>query len=134
MDPTQWGPPAWKFLRAVGHHYPNTPYSEEKQHMIQFLSTLTYILPCAICQEHYKEYLNTHPPDVRSRTALLRWLHELHNAIHQHNGKSPISYYNFMYPVHKQYCRLFWFLLCVGIIGIGIGIYIYVRNRKPPKG
>lgn len=116
MDPKQWGPPAWKFLRAIAHHYPETPYPDEKQHMIQFLSTLTYILPCTTCQGHYKEYLQSHPPEVHSRTTLLHWLHDLHSTIHQRNRKTAVSYYNFLYPLHRRYNLIFWIIMCLGIL------------------
>ena len=51
--------------------------------------------PCLKCKEHFKEYLDRHPPEQivgTSQEALFRWSVEFHNAVNAFTGKAQVSY------------------------------------------
>lgn len=90
-----WGPAAWSFLQTAAFAYgkdPEKPTVEEKQHALQFFTTLPYILPCSICRAHYLEHIKKHPPNVSNRDALTRWIVKIHNIVNANSGKPIIPY------------------------------------------
>jgi FAD-linked sulfhydryl oxidase len=79
--PSVWGRPAWFFLHSVSMTYPEHPTTEDMENMARFLESLGPILPCKLCRSKYSEYLETHPPDLRNRDRLVRWMIALHNNV-----------------------------------------------------
>jgi hypothetical protein len=76
IDPTIWGPHAWRFLESVVNGYPVRPSHGDKVHMLDFLTSLGHVLPCNRCRESYTLFTATHPPIayVGNRKRVKKWL------------------------------------------------------------
>jgi hypothetical protein len=70
--------------------YPNNPNYTEKKSAKEFYESLAFLIPCAICREHYTEHLAKHPltPSLDSKKDLLKWTIDVHNAVNKMLGKS----------------------------------------------
>lgn len=91
FEPSKWGPHAWAFLHAVTYSYPENPRPELQHQMRTFFDSLKVALPCTKCRDSYAEKFERtarepHNP-FASRTALTRWLRELHNDVNHGHGK-----------------------------------------------
>lgn len=58
MDPSLWGPHAWKTLHAVAAHADTTGDAEAFR---TYMNALRNALPCKTCQAHMTQYMNAHP-------------------------------------------------------------------------
>lgn len=105
MDTTVWGPPFWFTLHTICLNYPEKPtYIERQQHLL-FFESLKTILPCSICRNHYKKFLQDQPisPYLDNKSSLKRWILDCHNNVNKINGKKiwtikeSDDYYNNIY-------------------------------------
>ena len=91
FEPGKWGPHAWAFLHAVTYSYPENPRPELQHQMRTFFDSLKVALPCTKCRDSYADKFERTARDPHnpfaSRTALTRWLRELHNEVNQGHGK-----------------------------------------------
>jgi hypothetical protein len=89
FPPTVWGPFFWHTIHIVALGYPKNPTYTDKKCAKDFYESLAYLLPCAICREHYKEHLGKHPITtfLDSRTDLIKWTIEIHNSVNKTLGK-----------------------------------------------
>ena len=86
-----WGPSAWKFLHTVTFAYPEEPSLLEQQHADNLFQSLSVLLPCEKCREHYILEIRNNPPNTTSRATLSSWLVDIHNNVNQRLGKSVFS-------------------------------------------
>jgi hypothetical protein len=85
FPPTVWGPFFWHTIHIVALGYPKNPTYTDKKCAKDFYESLAFLLPCAICREHYKEHLAKHPITtfLDSRTDLIKWTIEVHNSVNK---------------------------------------------------
>jgi len=83
--PSQWGPPAWKFIFAVIDDMPAYPADTEPYRM--FFMSFQYVLPCEMCRAHYRNHVIRWPPPVWSRTAMKEWAIHLRRVIRERNQR-----------------------------------------------
>jgi hypothetical protein len=85
FPPTVWGPFFWHTIHIVAIAYPKNPTYLDKKYAKDFYESLAFLLPCAICREHYKEHLGKHPITtfLDSRTDLIKWTIEVHNSVNK---------------------------------------------------
>lgn len=101
FPPSVWGPFFWHTIHIVALGYPKNPTYTDKKCAKEFYESLAFLLPCAVCREHYKEHLSKNPltPFLDSRSDLLKWTIIIHNAVNKMLGKPEwtepevISYY-----------------------------------------
>jgi hypothetical protein len=89
MDTTVWGPPFWFTLHTICLNFPENPtYIERQQHLL-FFESLKTILPCSICRNHYKKFLQEQPisPYLDNKNSLKRWVLDCHNNVNKLNNK-----------------------------------------------
>ena len=96
MSPTIWGPYFWNAMHIATLGYPDIPNEADKAAAASFFESLTRLIPCPICRNHYSEFLKSNPPQVESRTTLVYWLFTIHNKVNQRLGKSEISFSQFI--------------------------------------
>ena len=85
-----WGGPAWEFLHAVTFGYPVEPTQKDKDDYMIFFKSLANVLPCGLCRDSYKVFIEDLNYDkLASREALTRWLYEVHNRV---NNKLDVDY------------------------------------------
>ena len=76
MNPKLWGPPGWKFIDKIIAGYPVTAGHRDKVMMLDFLTSLGYLLPCARCRKNYTAFTEAYPPIeyVGGKTLVRRWI------------------------------------------------------------
>ena len=133
FPPDVWGPFFWHTIHIVAFGYPQKPTYAQKKAAKEFYESLSVLIPCPICREHYVQHLEKLPltPHLDSRKDLFKWTVVLHNEVNTMlkkptwteqeviayykrlgaRGKSPvISHTNFEEADWRAYLR-----------GIGIG-------------
>tara|TARA_Y100000817_G_scaffold314212_1_gene312307 strand:- start:914 stop:1306 length:393 start_codon:yes stop_codon:yes gene_type:complete len=122
MEPKIWGPHAWIFLHTITLNYPENPNQIEKQNYKSFFESLSKILPCDNCREHYSENIENIPIDLQSRESLVQWLFTIHNKVNQKNNKQLVNYDDFINKYSELYNQkdknyiLYTILLLIAII------------------
>lgn len=92
-----WGPKAWHLLHSFSIHSDNIKiWDKEKKHEYYlFYKTFVYLIPCKICQLHYKNMFEIHDPliekDINS-DILSRWIWMVHNRVNTRLGKTLLTY------------------------------------------
>ena len=96
-----WGPPFWKTLHIICHHYPLQPNSIMKKKMYDFFHNLPVFLPDHDIGDTFSELLDQYPmkPYLDTRDALCKWIHFIHNQINIRLNKPQLSYKDYI----KQY-------------------------------
>jgi hypothetical protein len=89
FPPSVWGPFFWHTIHIVALGYPKSPTYTDKKCAKEFYESLAYLLPCAVCREHYREHITKKPINtfLDSRTDLIKWTIQIHNAVNQKLGK-----------------------------------------------
>ncbi len=93
LPPTVWGPIFWNTIHIATLGYPPNPTEEDKVGMTKFFESLTTVIPCPICREHYKSHLQEMPIQnvLDSRGNLIKWGWDLHNRVNEMLGKRKYS-------------------------------------------
>ncbi len=92
-----WGPKAWHLLHSFSlHHNQNEIWDKEKKHgFYLFYKTFVYLIPCKICQLHYKNMFEIFEPldekNISPKT-LPKWIWKLHNRVNSRLGKKELTY------------------------------------------
>lgn len=83
ISPDVWGPFFWNTIHLAALGYPSAPTYLDKKAAKDFYESLTRLIPCSICREHYTAHMKELPisASVDSRTDLLRWTIKLHNKV-----------------------------------------------------
>ena len=57
-----WGPALWSAMHSLAFAYPvaSEVDCEKRDGMYMFLTSLTKIIPCKECRDHYNEWYTTH--------------------------------------------------------------------------
>jgi hypothetical protein len=89
FPPSVWGPFFWHTIHIVALGYPKNPTYTDKKCAKEFYESLAFLLPCSVCREHYKEYLQVKPIStfLDSRTDLIKWTIQNHNNVNKMLGK-----------------------------------------------
>lgn len=102
-DTVEWGPLLWSFLHALaeraGMQTDLFQQTDERLRWSTFLQSVSSILPCPNCREHYKEWIALHPltslktiPYAELRDWIRRWIFDLHTNVNERIGKPPFSW------------------------------------------
>ncbi len=92
--PEIWGPHGWKFIHYITLGYPNNPTQKDKQKYYDFFTSLSNVIPCPICGEHFKQHLEITPLDdnvLKDKNSLMAWAVAMHNHVNARNGKKIYS-------------------------------------------
>jgi thiol-disulfide isomerase/thioredoxin len=93
-SPKEWkaaiGRSTWHLLHSMAAKYPETPTSEHKQAIVNFVKTLEHLYPCDVCRHHLSDNLKRISPLVDSvgdRNVLSVWACQLHNIVNEDLNK-----------------------------------------------
>ena len=92
INAKQWGSQAWHFIHSVAYTYPENPTESEKDNYLAFINSLSKVLPCSICSEHFMQILQYMPPKLDSQQDFFNWSIDVHNEVNKSNGKPILSY------------------------------------------
>lgn len=94
IPPHVWGPIFWHTIHITALSYPiqEPPYTA-KRAAKEFYESLTNLIPCPVCREHYAAHLSENPisPSLDKRADLFRWTVNLHNVVNKNLGKPQVS-------------------------------------------
>jgi hypothetical protein len=101
IPPEIWGPMFWATFHIVSLGYPDAPTYADKRAAKEFFTALPYLLPCAICREHFAEVLKGQPIEswLDNRKSLVNWVFTVHNMVNERLGKPAIT----MDEFYKRY-------------------------------
>ena len=100
VSPAEWGPSTWELLHGIAERvgFQTIKILEEDERVsLQYaLKHLDELLPCPLCQGHYREWLKKRPVDTWIKKsggllqeAMRKWVYDLHENV---NGfKSIVS-------------------------------------------
>lgn len=89
MDPNLWGPFFWKTIHATAIEADRQGSTESREHFVNLLHELSYVLPCETCRGHMQAYLKMNPV---SESNFFLWTFQFHNAVNYRLGKSQLIY------------------------------------------
>ena len=83
MDTRFWGPSGWKLLHYITYVYPTNPTKTMEAHMLKFIKTIPYILPCKFCRYSLTCYMREEPPQkyLKTSQSFQKWLYKIHNMV-----------------------------------------------------
>lgn len=136
LNPTIWGPYAWFFIESTIIGLPDIVPVELQNELKHFFISISFLLPCETCRNHFSEYIKTTDimsVDFSTKTKVLIWVNNIHNAVRKQNKNKTISltktiqYYNSKYNLETKTSYNDIFILCVFIILILI-ILKYINS------
>ena len=92
VSPSEWGPNAWNLLHGIAERIGSsrimTIMKDEKNEIRLTLRNFGSLLPCKTCQNHYREWLHKHPPEIflkefgdDLRDGMRMWIWQLHENV-----------------------------------------------------
>lgn len=95
FPPNVWGPFFWHTIHIVALGYPSSPSYIDKKSAKDFYESLQFLIPCPVCREHYRSYLQEFPitPFIDTKKDLLKWTIDLHNYANKILKKSEWTEY-----------------------------------------
>ena len=132
MRPSVWGPILWHTMHIISLGYPNEPDESTRQAAASFYRSLSFLIPCPICREHYTKQMQTSPPATESKQALVEWVFMIHNQVNKKLGKVEISFDAFQAHMESlSYESSTVVPITTGIcIGIGFSALVYYMYLK----
>ena len=91
-SPKLWGSQAWHFIHYVAVNYPEAPTESDKVDYKAFIDSLSNVMPCGSCGYHFKQYVDSNPPNMDNRQSLFNWSVDAHNMVNKHLGKKELTY------------------------------------------
>lgn len=91
-----WGPAQWTALHCFAMSYTR----DKAAAFVTYVNTLTQLLPCPICSNHFKQHLRTIPLEnyLTNRESVFFWTYLIHDAVNYSLGKVSPPYH-----VARQY-------------------------------
>lgn len=140
MSPAVWGPIFWATMHIVSLGYALQPNEEEKRGAIQFFESLTQVIPCPICKEHYAKTIKDMPPNVTNRDVLIEWVFNIHNKVNEQLGHPIITFEQYIQKMRVLSAKntislgdqtdMSWIIALVVGVGVGVGVYALYQKYK----
>jgi hypothetical protein len=107
MKPEIWGPRFWFIIHVSSFRYPEKPDDKDKDTYRTFYYSLANgILPCPICRQHFRKYLdnpeNHFEESLQSNKKLVKFFWKLHNDVNKRTNKDELSFGDFL-VLYKSY-------------------------------
>lgn len=141
ISPNKWGPIFWETFHLSTAGYPENPTNEHINSYREFYISFMKILPCNRCSKEAQEMINANIFDLnkglQSRSNLLYWGYEFHDAVNKKLNKQSISFNEFIERYSKgnstkefrtsdseEITNSFPFAILVFVVIVLIGIFI----------
>jgi mitochondrial FAD-linked sulfhydryl oxidase len=85
--PAELGVSGWNILHSSAAVYPYKPTEVQQKAMKSFIESWAHVYACSWCAYHMRDYVQKHPPDVRDKVSVSRYVCELHNEVSERLGK-----------------------------------------------
>ncbi len=90
-DPEDIGRATWTFLHTMAATYPRDPNEKIVQDTYALLRSLGLLYPCKLCRDEWATQMQNHPPTLRSRAELEKWMCDRHNDVNVRLNKAPFD-------------------------------------------
>lgn len=92
-----WGPSVWYTMHKIAFSLPHTENNldaDKKKQLIDFYKSLSNLLPCNHCRQHYKIMLKKHNITKNSVSGkkISKWGVKIHNIVNRSLNKAVMSY------------------------------------------
>ena len=95
-----WGPSLWSAMHSLAFTYPVACENDcdKRDGMYMFLTSLTKVIPCKECRDHYIDWYNIHVNNGKnseifnSRDKLSKEIFNLHNEVDIRTGKQTLTF------------------------------------------
>lgn len=95
-EPRVFGPPLWFTIHNSASHYPISPSPICQQHIIMFIKSIPYLVPCDECFIHAQNYISQFSDSdlgeiTSTRAKYFEWGVNFHNFVNRRLGKKEYS-------------------------------------------
>lgn len=93
LSPNVWGPFFWHTIHIAALGYPKEPTYTDKRSAKEFFEALAFLIPCAICRQHYAKHIQANPisPFLDTRHDLFKWTVMVHNEVNKMLQKATMT-------------------------------------------
>ena len=81
LDKEELGRSTWGLLHTIAAYYPASPSDVDKENALNFVKSLSYLYPCEVCREDFKESVAKAPPRYVSDAVAIAILSHLRTII-----------------------------------------------------
>ncbi len=141
MPPDVWGPIFWDAMHIVSLAYPVQPTEADKAGAKAFFESLTSVIPCPICREHYAAKIKESPIALESKGELIYWVWDIHNQVNVMLNKPTVTIEQFLERMKTLGSRSASSVssspVAIGaaaIVGIAVGVGALWAYQKYAKG
>jgi hypothetical protein len=80
-------------MHIIALSYPANPSYAHKRAAKEFFESLSHLIPCPKCREHYQTHLQKYPisPHLDRRDDIFRWTVNVHNEVNKSLGRPLVS-------------------------------------------
>ena len=93
IEPQLFGPALWGAIHYIALGAPESLDSTQQLQYKHFYTSLSQVIPCYSCRQHFQELLNTYPIDnyLGNKDTLFIWTVTVHNAVNKSLNKPEFS-------------------------------------------
>jgi len=93
IEPQLFGPALWGAIHYIALGAPVTLDSNQQLQYKNFYMSLSQVIPCYTCKQHFLEILNKYPIDnhLSNKDTLFNWTVIVHNAVNKQLNKPEFS-------------------------------------------
>jgi len=106
MKPEIWGPATWTLLHSITLAYPESPTTEDKENIKNFINSFGKVIPCEKCRINFKSHTEEIPLNddvLNSRKNFIKWMIDIHNSVNKMNGKKVLTYHDALKNILMTY-------------------------------
>lgn len=88
----KWGRPTWRFFHVIAHKIKPEYFKQVRKDMLDTIYSICSTLPCPVCSEHAKQYMNAiNFNAIQTKEDLKDLLHNFHNAVNIRKNYAPFN-------------------------------------------
>lgn len=106
--PEVWGPHYWFFLHTIAFAYPNHPNEITKKKFYDLIQNMPVFIPDPKMGSEFIHILDEYPvqPYLDSRTALVEWVHYIHNVFNTRLGRPAVDMNVFLLQYWEKFKKI----------------------------
>jgi hypothetical protein len=83
----KWGKPIWTFFHLLAHKVKESEFNVIRPHLLNTIYSICSVLPCPVCSEHAKRYLQAiNFNNIRTKQDLKQMICNFHNDVNKRKG------------------------------------------------
>ena len=91
-DKIRWGRPTWRFFHTVAYKIKPEYFKQVRKDLLDIIFSICATLPCPICSEHAKQYMNSlNFNAIQTKEDLKDMLFAFHNSVNERKNYKPMD-------------------------------------------